>query len=53
MDGESSIGRCVAMVEDDEYDDMMARKAELPKTRFGDCYDPAHVENITRLTRRV
>jgi len=28
----------------------MARKAELPKTRFGDAYDPAHVESINKLT---
>jgi hypothetical protein len=52
VDGESSIGRCVAMVDDDEYEEMMVRKAELPKTKFGDCYDPAHVERINRLTKR-
>jgi len=40
-------------VEDDEYDELLARKAELPQTRFGDCYDPEHVESISRLTRRV
>lgn len=32
---------------------LMARKAKLPQTRFGDCYDPGHVESISRLTRRV
>jgi hypothetical protein len=32
---------------------MMARKAELPKTKFGDCYDPKHVEQINKLTRRL
>jgi arylformamidase len=53
VDGESCIGRCVAMVEDDEYEALMARKAELPKTRFGDCYDPAHVERLERLTRQL
>jgi kynurenine formamidase len=52
VDGESSIGRCVAFVEDDEYEELMARKAELPKTRFGDCYDPTHVERIQRLTQK-
>jgi len=52
VDGESSIGRCVAMVDDDEYEEMMARKADLPKTRFGDSYNPEHVESIERLTRR-
>jgi kynurenine formamidase len=51
VDGESSIGRCVAMVGDDEYQELMARKAKLPKTRFGDCYDPEHVERVNKLTR--
>jgi arylformamidase len=46
VDGESSIGRCVAFVEDDEYDELMARKVALPTTKFGDAYDPAHVENL-------
>jgi kynurenine formamidase len=48
VDGESSIGRCVAMVDDAEYDELMKRKAELPHTKFGDAYDPAHVENLNR-----
>ncbi|HSR30180.1 MAG TPA: cyclase family protein [Anaerolineae bacterium] len=52
VDGESSIGRCVAMVDDKEYEALMTRKAELPKTRFGDSYDPEHVERINRLTQR-
>ncbi len=52
VDGESCIGRCVAMVDDDEYEELMARKAQLPQTRFGDCYDPEHVERINRLTKR-
>jgi hypothetical protein len=43
--GESSIGRYVAMVDDKEYEELMTRKADLPKTRFGDCYDPP--PNIT------
>jgi arylformamidase len=51
VDGESSIGRCVAMVDDDEYDALMARKAELPQTRFGDAYNPDHVERINRLSK--
>jgi hypothetical protein len=37
---------------DGEYEEVMTRKAPLPKTRFGDCYDPQHVEQINRLTRR-
>jgi len=52
VDGKSCIGRCVAMVEDGEYEELMARKAALLKTRFGDGYDPQHVESINRLTRR-
>jgi arylformamidase len=52
VDGESCIGRCVAFVDDEEYEGLMARRAELPKTRFGDCYDPQHVEQINRLTQR-
>ena len=52
VDGESCIGRCVAMVDDDEYEEMMARKAALPKTRFGDGYNSEHVESIQRLTKR-
>jgi hypothetical protein len=50
VDGESSIGRCVAIVDDDEYDELMARKSDLPKTRFGDAYDPMHVESLNKLS---
>ncbi|MCU0502842.1 MAG: cyclase family protein, partial [Anaerolineae bacterium] len=49
VDGESSIGRCVAFVEDDEYDALMARKASMQITRFGDAFNPAHVEQINAL----
>jgi arylformamidase len=52
VDGESSIGPCVAMVDDDEYKELMALKAEMPRTRFGDAHNPAHVEQINELTRR-
>ena len=51
VDGESSIGRCVAFVDDDRYDELMAVKATLPKTRFGDAYDPSHVERINQLSQ--
>jgi hypothetical protein len=37
-------------VDDDEYQDLMQLKAELPKTRFGDAYNPAHVESINQLS---
>ncbi len=46
VDGESSIARIVAMVEDDEYDELMQKKAGMPQTRFGDCYDPEHVKRL-------
>jgi len=46
VDGESSIGRCVAFLDDDAYEAAMARKAALPKTKFGDAYDPSHVERL-------
>ena len=36
VDGESSIGRCAAVVDDQEYEQLMEKKARLPKTRFGD-----------------
>jgi hypothetical protein len=52
VDGESSIGRCVAFVDDDECEELLAVKADLPQTRFGDTYDPEHVKRINRLTKR-
>jgi arylformamidase len=51
VDGEASIGRCVAMVDDDEYEDMMKVKAGLPKTKFGDAYNPQHVERLNALSK--
>jgi kynurenine formamidase len=51
VDGESCIGRCVAMVEDEEYEELVALKAHLPKSRFGDAFDPAHVERINALSK--
>ena len=50
VDGESCIGRCVAILEDDEYTKLMAKKAGMPKTRFGDAFDAAHLESINKLT---
>ncbi len=49
VDGEASIGRCVAFVDDDEYESLMDKKAQMPKTRFGDANDPKHVENLDRI----
>ena len=51
VDGESSIGRCVAMVEDEDYERLIAEKARLPKTKFGDAYNPQHVAQINQLTK--
>jgi len=42
VDGESSIGRCVAVLEDQEYERLMKKKASLPKTRFGDAIGCKH-----------
>lgn len=36
VDGESSISRIVAMVEDDRYEELMKKKEKAVKTRFGD-----------------
>ncbi|PKL23233.1 MAG: cyclase [Spirochaetae bacterium HGW-Spirochaetae-3] len=36
VDGESSISRIVAMVEDDRYEKLMAKKAKCELTKFGD-----------------
>jgi kynurenine formamidase len=51
VDGESSIGRAVAFVDDERYEELMKQKASMPKTRFGDAYDPTHVERLDRLTK--
>ena len=51
VDGESSIARCVAMVDDAEYEELMAKKVDLPKTKFGDAFNPAHVESINKLSQ--
>lgn len=52
VDGEASIGRCVAFVDDDEYDRLMRLKAALPKTRFGDTNNPDHVDRINQFSVR-
>jgi kynurenine formamidase len=51
VDGEASIGRCVAMVDDAEYEELMARKAAMAKTKHGDAVDPSHVERLNRLSQ--
>jgi kynurenine formamidase len=37
VDGESSIARIVAFVDDDHYAKLMEKKASYDKTKFGDC----------------
>ncbi len=51
VDGEASIGRCVAFVDDDEYEELMKKKESMPKTKFGDCYEPKHVEQLNKLSK--
>ena len=51
VDGESSIGRCVAFIEDAEYEQLLGSKGGMPKTRFGDAYEPSHTERIEKLSR--
>jgi hypothetical protein len=29
----------------------MKKKAELPKTKFGDAYNPAHIESINAISK--
>ncbi len=50
VDGEASIGRCVAFVEDDRYEELMAKKAGMPKTKYGDAVDPGHVARLDKLS---
>jgi len=52
VDGEASIGRCVAFVGDDEYEEMMAEREKLPKTKFGDAYNPDHVEDLNKISAK-
>lgn len=51
VDGESSIGRAVAFLEDNEYDEVMKKAATMPKTKFGDAYDPTHVDRLNKLSK--
>ncbi len=39
------------MVDDERYEALMAKKAALPKTKFGDANDTAHVESINKLSQ--
>jgi hypothetical protein len=50
VDGEASIGRAVAFMEDKDYDEVMKKAESMPKTKFGDVYDIKHVESLNKLT---
>jgi len=52
VDGEACIGRCVAFVDDKDYDELMKKKATMPKTKFGDACDPTHVERLEKLSKK-
>jgi hypothetical protein len=41
----------VAFVDDKEYDDLMKKKETMPKTKFGDAYEPKHVESLNQLSK--
>jgi kynurenine formamidase len=44
VDGEASISRIVAFVDDDRYEQLMEKKSSFGKTRFGDCV--CHTEQL-------
>jgi hypothetical protein len=51
VDGEASIARVVAFLEDRRYAQLMAKKAKLPKTKWGDaigCQGPRPSERPAR-----
>jgi len=52
VDGEASIGRAVAFVDDAEYEVLMKKRESMPKTKFGDVYDPTHVERLNAITQK-
>ncbi|PKO12557.1 MAG: cyclase [Chloroflexi bacterium HGW-Chloroflexi-10] len=51
VDGEASIGRCVAMVEDAEYEELMAKKASMTLTKHGDATNQSHVESLNKISK--
>jgi kynurenine formamidase len=53
VDGESSISRAVAFVDDGEYAELMKKKESMPKTKFGDAFDPTHVERLNKLSQAI
>jgi kynurenine formamidase len=53
VEGESSISRAVAFVDDKEYAGLMKKKESMPKTKFGDAFDPTHVERLNKLSQAI
>jgi kynurenine formamidase len=53
VEGESSISRAVAFVDDKEYAELMKKKESMPKTKFGDAFDPTHVERLNKLSQAI
>lgn len=51
VDGESCIGRAVAFVDDEEYEQLMIQKSTMPTTKFGDAYNPVHVDQLNKLSQ--
>lgn len=51
VEGESCIGRAVAFVDDDRYEELMKKKAAMKQSKFGDCYEPKHIETIEHFTK--
>ena len=51
VDGEASIGRCVAFVDDDHYAALMKKKEGLKKTKFGDVINLDHVASLDKLSK--
>lgn len=51
VDGEASIGRMVAFLTDEQAAAADELRAKLPKTRFGDAYNPEHVERLNEISK--
>ncbi|TFG50387.1 MAG: cyclase family protein [Anaerolineales bacterium] len=50
VDGEASIGRCVAFVDDDRYNELMKTKKGMQKTKHGDAINAGHVDSLNKLS---
>jgi hypothetical protein len=42
----------VAITDDAEYERLLVKKATMPATKFGDAYEPAHLESIEKLSQK-